>query len=173
MAGRAKSQLKPTVRAKPKTPPPVVKPKGRESSYHPSYVETVRIMAFAGWERKRIAEQLGVSVQTFYQWLKIKPGLLEALESADDLAHGKTAMSLFNRANGCTTVEVREGVHIDEETGERTLKPIARITRQQAPDTAAALAWLQNRQPDRWRQKAEVEHNVNLTVRRALLELED
>jgi len=136
-------------------------------------IETARAYRFLGYTYEEIAQRLGVSDRTFYRWLKERPELRQILENAGELADGNVAMSLYQRAVGMTLVEIREGTHEDEETGERTFHIASRTTREQAPDTQAALAWLQNRQPGKWKARSETDHNVNLTVRRALLELGD
>ena len=59
------------------------------------------------------------------------------------------AKSLFKRAIGTSITEEKQE---DGTNGSKTTT----TTKDVAPDTAAAIFWLKNRQPDIWRDKKEV-----------------
>lgn len=98
-------------------------------------------LALLGCTHEGIAEQLGISTKTFYNWLKRSKAFLQAVKSGSVEADSEVASALFKSATGFTrTVErvSKDGdvVATDEEV---------------APNAVSAIFWLKNRQRTLWR----------------------
>lgn len=100
---------------------------------------------------------LGISTQTFYEFMKEDTGFSEAVMRVRDEADDRVEASLFDRAVGYSYTETstksgsgKDGQSVDETTiHEKEL----------VPDVGAQMNWLKNRRPDKWRDKKEVEIN--------------
>lgn len=109
-------------------------------------------MSAAGLSNDQMAELLDIDRATFYRWLKDNSEFCDASKSGKAIVDGKVERSLFERACGYE--------HLSEEIfckdGEITR---ADTIKKYPPDSTAAIFWLKNRQPDKWR---DVYHNINL-----------
>lgn len=98
---------------------------------------------------KQIADKIGVSVTTLYNWKNKYPQIDKALASGKDIADAKVENALFKRAIGYTYEETkREGAR-------GGAAKITVTTKTVPPDVTAQIFWLKNRKPDRWREKVE------------------
>ena len=100
---------------------------------------------------RQIAEFLKISLSTLSEW-KIKyPSFSESLNSAKQIINQKVEAALFKRAIGFKEREAKvfchEGMIISEE-----------FEKVYPPDSTAMIFWLKNRDPNRWKDKQEVEH---------------
>ncbi len=79
-------------------------------------------------------------------WKKAHPAFLESLKGGKTLADAEVASKLFHRATGYE----HEDTDIRVVNGEIIQTP---IIKHYPPDTTAAIFWLKNRQPAKWRDK--------------------
>lgn len=121
---------------------------GRPSRYKPEYVEQAQKLCKLGMIDKELAEFFGVSEQTLNTWKKAHPEFLESLKGGKALADAEVAAKLFRRATGYEHPED----DIRAINGEIVITP---TIKHYPPDTTAAIFWLKNRQPKRWRDKPE------------------
>ena len=111
------------------------------------------------------AEALGIAVSTLTVWKARDPAFAKALSVSKDIADGKIEASLYHKARGYTfrseKILQHEGVPIRVPTIEHV-----------PPDTASIIFWLKNRQRDKWRDKVDVEgeiehkHTIDVDPRR-------
>lgn len=143
-------------------------PAGRKTSYKPEYAGIAAKLALEGKIDTQIAEILGVSNATVYNWKNQFPAFLEALKLSKDIVDAKVAKSLFDRAMGYSHPE--EKIFYDSKSGDVV---VHETTKQYAPDPTSMIFWLKNRQPDEWRDKREVDHTVagNIEVKVSKLEV--
>lgn len=129
---------------------------GRKSSYREAYADQALKLALLGAKDKEISDFFGVSEQTLNKWKKDYPEFLDALKKGKDVADSNVASKLYNRAIGYdfeeTHIVRKDGVIVGEK----------HITKHQPPDTTAAIFWLKNRQPDKWRDRKELDTNIRL-----------
>lgn len=129
---------------------------GRKSSYREAYANQALKLALLGAKDKEISDFFGVSEQTLNKWKKDYPEFLDALKKGKDVADSNVASKLYNRAIGYdfeeTHIVRKDGVIVGEK----------HITKHQPPDTTAAIFWLKNRQPDKWRDRKELDTNIRL-----------
>jgi hypothetical protein len=91
-----------------------------------------------------------VKVSTIYCWKKAHPEFSEALKKGKTLADAEVAEKLYHRACGYS----HPAVKIFQYEGTPVEVP---YTEHYPPDTTAAIFWLKNRQPSKWRDKRESE----------------
>ena len=132
------------------------KSRGRKSEYREEYAEQALKLCLLGATDKEIAEFFSVSEQTLNSWKKKFPQFLESLKKGKAVADANVASRLYSRAIGydarATKFATNEGKITDK--GE--------YIEHSPPDTTAAIFWLKNRQPGKWRDKKEVENQVKL-----------
>lgn len=129
---------------------------GRKSTYKEEYANQALKLCLLGATDKELADFFGVSEQTLNKWKKDFPKFLESLKKGKSIADANVASKLYDRAIGynckATKFATLEGKITDSKE----------YIEHYPPDTTAAIFWLKNRQPEKWRDKKEVDANVNL-----------
>lgn len=114
-------------------------------------VDPVKVAVLAaklGGTDAQIAAALGVTPQTLRNWMRERKQLFCGLEAAKAQKDERVVRALFERATGYKAKATKIMV-VDGQVRKVPYKE------QYPPDTAAAIFWLKNRSPDRWRDKAE------------------
>lgn len=122
----------------------------RPSSYRDEYAEQAEKLCLLGATDKELADFFGVCEATINNWKNEVPAFLESIKSGKQDADSKVARRLYERALGFEHPEV----HISAYQGSITQTPITKIY---PPDPVAAIFWLKNRQPAKWRDIKAVE----------------
>ena len=112
----------------------------------------------------QIASRIGVTVSTLRRWRATHVEIARALDEADDLATTKVEAALYRRALGFDTEETTTTT---TEGPLGTTEQTKVVVRHVAPDVKAATFWLKNRAPDRWSDRTEVEHTINIMEEQA------
>ncbi len=115
----------------------------RPSSYKEEYVEQAEKLSKLGLTDKEMAEFFGVTERTFNTWKTKHPEFLQSLKKGKTLADANVVESLYRRACGYS----HEAVKIMQYEGQPVVEP---YIEHYPPDTTACLAWLHNRQRDKW-----------------------
>lgn len=127
---------------------------GRPSKFNDAIKEKMLQLFEQGKTNKEVAEIVGVHVRTIENWQAKHPDFLWALKEAKGIADDLIEASLFSRAAGYSHPEEKvfqyEGQIITHET-----------TKHYPPDTGAISLWLKNRRPKEWRERSEVDVNLN------------
>ena len=122
-------------------------------------------LARDGLTDQQIAERMGCSCSTLYDWKSKYPEISEALKRGKEVVDIQVENALLKRALGYDYQEER--IEISEKDGRK----VTRIMKHIAPDVGAAAFWLKNRRPDKWRDKPEPEADADsLNRARELLE---
>lgn len=131
--------------------------RGRKSSFNEKIRETILRLLKEGKTESQIAEVVGVSSRTVSNWKGKHDDLLHAVREAKLMADELVEASLYARALGYSHPETKafcyEGCIVTED-----------FVKHYPPDTQAAMFWLRNRQPERWKEKTEGDVTVNNTV---------
>ena len=134
---------------------------GRPTSYRKEYAEQARKLCLLGYIDDELGDFFGVSKQTINAWKKDHPEFLDSIMRGKDVADADVAEKLYKRALGYTHKSVKifnnEGVPMKVE-----------YTEHYPPDTQAASLWLRNRQPNKWRDKQDIEHGGQITTVRRI-----
>ena len=127
---------------------------GRPTAYRKEYAEQAYKYCLLGATDSQLADFFEVAESTINNWKKSYPEFLESVMRGKVIADANVAEAFYKRATG-----------FQKEDGEKVFQYQGEIIRAQIreyfpPDTGAALNWLKNRQPDKWRDK----QNVDLTT---------
>ncbi len=126
---------------------------GRPSSYKPEYPEKARKLCLLGATDKELADFFDVSEDTINEWKKVHPQFSVSIKEGKQEADSNVADRLYKRAMGYTHDAVK--IFANPTTGAEQIVP---FTEHYAPDTAACIFWLKNRQKEKWRDKQDLEH---------------
>ena len=133
---------------------------GRPTKYNPEFHPKLAYnLALRGLTDIQMAKELDIVESTFHLWKKEHPEFSESLKRGKEEPDQKVEDSLFQRATGYS----HDAVKILMPAG--APEPIyAPYVEHYAPDTTAAIFWLKNRRPDRWRDQQDVHHSGSLGV---------
>jgi hypothetical protein len=129
---------------------------GRKPKWNEQFIQQARIACEKlGATDSDLAKLFSVTVKTLNLWKHSKPGFVEAIHQGKEIFDCRIVEeSLLKRATG---YEIPwEETHVRSKNGikETTVKKgVTHIS----PDTTAAIFFLKNRHPDRWRDKQDVE----------------
>ena len=132
------------------------KKRGRKSEYRIEYADQALKLCLLGATDKELSEFFSVSEQTLNKWKKDYPEFLESLKKGKNIADANVASRLYNRAIGYNCKATKFATSNGKITDSKELKNLS------PPPPPAAIFWLKNRQPEKWRDKKEVDANVNL-----------
>lgn len=132
--------------------------RGPKSKFNDKVRETILRLLKEGKTEAQIAEVLGVCTKTISNWKGKHQELLHAVNESKLMADELVEISLYRRALGYSHPE--EKIIQTKDGG----LDHAVVTKYYPPDTTAAMFWLRNRQPKRWKEKTEGDVNVNNTV---------
>lgn len=132
------------------------KPVGRPTLYRSEYAVQVEKLCKLGATDEEIADFFGVAEATINTWKTAHPEFLESIKAGKVLADAEVASKLFHRATGYS----HEDVDIRAVGGEIVQTP---LVKHYPPDTTAAIFWLKNRQPKKWRDKQEPDDGEGVT----------
>ncbi len=118
-------------------------------------LKALECMAKKGCTDDEIAEALSVTDRTVDNWKKQYPEFFRSLKTWKDEADKKVERSLYDRARGYRMKT--EKLFCEAKTG--------RITRAESyekfpPDPTSMIFWLKNRKPKEWRDKQDIDLNV-------------
>lgn len=123
--------------------------RGKYETYVKPKLDLIAQWARDGAIERDIAKKLGVSESTFSGYKKEHPELMETLTVNKEVADARVESALYKRAIGYEYTE------IIKEDGPDGVK-IKTTVKQVAPDVTAQIYWLNNRRPDRWRNKQDI-----------------
>ena len=132
------------------------KKRGRKSEYRIEYADQSLKLCLLDATDKELSEFFSVSEQTLNKWKKDYPEFLESLKKGKNIADANVASRLYNRAIGYNCKATKFA------TSNGKITDSKEFIEHYPPDTTAAIFWLKNRQPEKWRDKKEVDANVNL-----------
>ncbi|CDI47493.1 unknown [Lactococcus lactis subsp. lactis Dephy 1] len=130
------------------------------------------LLKIQGWARdglteEQIAHNMGIAVSTLGNWKKSHLEILEALKKGKEVVDIQVENALLKRALGYEFVEVTK------ELAETGLIVTKKVTKQQAPDTTAAIFWLKNRKPNEWRDKSQTELSGSVDINERSKEIQE
>lgn len=128
------------------------------------WLEKDKLTLLEGWARdgltdEQIANNIGISRSTLFEWRKNNQDIANALKKGKEVVDIEVENALLKKALGYN-VPVQKAFKVKEviyQDGKR-LKEIERIEYAEEEihipaDTTAQIFWLKNRKPDKWRDK--------------------
>lgn len=125
------------------------KTRGRPSRYRKEFAEQAYKLTLLGAIDDELADFFEIGASTLNRWKVEHPEFRESIARGKMSADGNVAEKLYQRALGYS----HEAVKIFMPAG-ASAPVYASYTEHYPPDTQAALRWLQNRQPAKWRESA-------------------
>lgn len=149
------------VPAKKRAPKKRVKknPGGRPTDFKKEYCEQAEKLCKLGATDKELADFFGVTEQTVNNWKNSQPKFFESIKAGKTMADANVADRLYQRAMGFEH-DSEEIKVVSDGRGEGSSVERVPVRKIYPPDTVAAIFWLKNRQKDKWRDKAEVDHTT-------------
>jgi hypothetical protein len=124
---------------------------GRKTVYSPRMAVVARKCCERGQTDSEVADMLGIGLATLYRWKAEHPAFSRVFKLGKAEADDRVERSLYNRAVGYDYVAEKP---VMTRHGQKTMRYRAHVP----PDTAAAVWYLKNRKPDRWRDSFRHEH---------------
>src|SRR5713101_3413324 len=126
--------------------------RGAPTLYRPELADLARRLALLGATDQEMADALGIDQVTLDRWKTRHKEFRIAIQHGKIRADAEIAESLFNRARGYR----HEATKIFMPAG--AAAPVyAPYVKHYPPDTNAALAWLSRRQPEKWKDRKEID----------------
>ena len=124
---------------------------GRPTAYRKENAEQAYKYCLLGATDAQLADFFEVAESTINNWKKDHPEFLESVRRGKSIADANVAEAFYKRATG-----------FEKEDCEKVFQYQGEIIRAQTkeyypPDSGAALNWLKNRQPDKWRDNKKVD----------------
>lgn len=109
-------------------------------------------------------EAVGISRETFYDWMKKKPDVSDTIKKAMSIPDKKVENALFKSATmGHRYIEKEfKAVAVGEKI---KMIPVKTVTKIIPPNVTAQIFYLKNRQPDEWSDKQDIEHSGGLNIK--------
>ena len=124
---------------------------GRKTVYSPRMAVIARTCCERGMTDIEVADILGIGLATLYRWKLDHPAFARVFKLGKAAADDRVERSLYSRAIGYDYIAEKAAM---TRHGQQTMRYRQHIP----PDTAAAVWYLKNRRPDRWRDSFLHEH---------------
>jgi len=117
---------------------------GRKTVYSPGMAVVARKCCERGMTDIEVADMVGIGLATLYRWKAEHPAFSRVFKLGKAEADDRVERSLYSRAIGYDYIAEKAAM---TRHGQKTMRYRQHIP----PDTAAAVWYLKNRRPDRWR----------------------
>lgn len=124
---------------------------GRKTVYNTRMAAVARKCCERGLTDVEVADMLGIGLATLYRRKVEHPAFWKAFRLGKTKADDRVERSLYSRAVGYDYIAEKP---VMTRHGQKTMRYRAHVP----PDTAAAVWYLKNRRPDRWRDSFRHEH---------------
>lgn len=129
----------------------------RKGKYH-EWLTEEKLNLIEGWRRngltdEQIAQNIGISKVTLYDWEKKFPDFLNSLKKGKDEADIQVENALFKSACGYDYVEVTEELKWDHKSQSYVMMVTKRQKKHMPASQTAQIFWLKNRRAEAWRDK--------------------
>lgn len=122
---------------------------GAKSKYEDTFPEVAEGYARRGLSDSDIAKNLGISLQSYYDYQKKYPDFLEAIRRGKRPANIIVENALYKRCVGFEYDEVTQEIGKDEK-GKQVIRKKT-VKKHIVPDVNAIRFWLTNREPELWK----------------------
>lgn len=142
--------------------------KSRADEWHdPEKLMLLEAWARDGLTNEQISHNMGISRETLNQWKNKYTDIFDALKKGKEVVDIEVENALCKSAKGFWYQEEvvstkKEVIYSDGKRVKEVSEPVVvTLNRFKPSETAAAIFWLKNRKPDKWREKQEVSIDKN------------
>ena len=119
-----------------------------------------------GWARdgltdEQIANNLGISKQTFYTYKKKHLDFFDSLKKGKEIVDYEVENALLKRALGYSYIETTKEVKYNKEKDKYEMITTKEVTKNVVPDTTAQIYWLKNRRAGKWKDQRDEDSDDN------------
>jgi len=129
--------------------------RGRPTKLNDNMKERLAIAYKLGLTDLQACKMVDIDESTLTKWKERFPDFFMAIKDWKAEADQKVEQSLYRRACGYDFPEQT----VTDSDGKTSM-----VTKHMPPDATSMIFWLKNRQPDKWRDKQDVEFKGGLTV---------
>jgi hypothetical protein len=137
---------------------------GRPRALNDTDKKKILRLATFGFTDNQIAEVFGITTRTLNNYKKDDPEFFQSLKAHKELADAEVIESIFNRAKGMSITE-QKAITVSDGKDLGAHVEIVEIERELPPDVNAGMFWLKNRQPDKFRDKVDIEQSGEINVK--------
>ena len=127
----------------------------------PDGVTRLEAWARDGLTDEQLADKIGITATTLYDWKNKYPEISEALKRGKEVVDIEVENALLKRALGYEYTEERG--EVSKENGKKSVKTTQTV-KHVPPDVTAQIFWLKNRKSAVWRDKQQLEHSGSVNV---------
>lgn len=132
----------------------------------------IECWARSGLSDEQIANNLGISKDTFYKYKREYIDFSDTLKKGKEVVDFEVENALLKRAMGYEYEEKTFETKYDEKQEKFVEVLTKKVTKQVPPDTTAQIFWLKNRKPEAWREKHEVKHTGKISYESLINEIQ-
>lgn len=110
-----------------------------------------------GLTDEQIANNLGISKDTFYRYKKEHSDFSDILKKGKEIVDYQVENALLKRALGYQYKETTTERIYNAEKEKYEMVVAKEVVKEVQPDTTAQIFWLKNRKPKEWRDKQQIE----------------
>lgn len=123
-----------------------------------------KLLLVESWTRdgltdEQIANNLGISKDTFYKYKKEHTDFSDSLKRGKEIVDYQVENALLKRALGYQYKETTIERVYNTEKEKYEMVVTKEVVKEVQPDTTAQIFWLKNRKPKEWRDKQQIEHS--------------
>ncbi|MCP9290010.1 DUF5343 domain-containing protein [Gracilimonas sediminicola] len=133
----------------------ILMPAGRPTKYKEEYNDQAYKLTLLGATDADLADFFEVEEKTINNWKEEHKEFLQSVTRGKDIADAEVANSFYKRAKGYRYKETRE-----EKKDGKLVKEVV-MEKELPGDPGAQLNWLKNRQPNKWRDKVNIDHTTD------------
>jgi len=134
------------------------KPPGRPTKYRTDFI--ARVLRMEGLTHADMAKNLGIALSSFNAYRNMYVAFSDAIKETDTKTDNIVQSALFKRATGYSCPDTKAQWIFDKDGGGHW--EYADLVKHYPPDSTALIFWLKNRDPDKWRDKHDIEHAGNI-----------
>lgn len=122
-----------------------------------------KLLTLKGWARDgltdiEIANNMGISVRTFYNWVKKEVRIMQAIKKGREPLIVEVEDAFIKECFGYWVTETKT---IEKDDGSIETQKTEKYMR---PVTASQIFFLKNKKPERWKEKQEIKSEVDVSA---------